>query len=194
MKRSAYGYRELAGLEFGYWTVLSDGKVINKNRTVPAQCKCGTTRDVLLQSLVRGKSLSCGCVAASLSSNRLLKKPIAFKLRPGESARNSLLSSYKHHAVKRGLTWEIDLELFEQLTKSNCFYCGAEPSRVQKTGYRTGVYIYNGIDRINNSLGYDPVNVVSCCKNCNFAKNNMTITEFKDWATRIAERIGKWGF
>lgn len=29
-------------------------------------------------------------------------------------------------------------------------------------------------------------NVVSCCKHCNIAKNNRTLSEFKEWASRLS--------
>lgn len=39
----------------------------------------------------------------------------------------------------------------------------------------------NGIDRKDNQLGYEILNVVSCCKICNIAKNDMKICEFLSW-------------
>ncbi len=39
-------------------------------------------------------------------------------------------------------------------------------------------FFYNGIDRVNNEMGYEPLNVVPCCQECNFAKCKMSKDEF----------------
>jgi hypothetical protein len=53
------------GDSFGFWKVLSEGKGRTYDnditRTVICECFCGTIKDIILQSLVRGISKSCGC-------------------------------------------------------------------------------------------------------------------------------------
>ena len=44
-----------------------------------------------------------------------------------------------------------------------------------------------GKERIDSSVGYEPNNVVSCCKICNHAKSNLTKDDFINWAIRVAE-------
>ena len=44
---------------------------------------------------------------------------------------------------------------------------------------------YNGIDRVDSSKGYEYNNVVSCCKNCNSAKMQLSIKEFKEHIIKI---------
>ena len=39
-------------------------------------------------------------------------------------------------------------------------------------------FIYNGIDRIDNSKGYEKYNSVSCCEKCNRMKNILGKAEF----------------
>lgn len=58
--------RHLEGDTFGRWTVLKEGsdQVTPKGRRINrwlCRCSCGVERDVSEQSLVRGKSISCGC-------------------------------------------------------------------------------------------------------------------------------------
>lgn len=57
--------RELTGRRFGRWTVVgSGGSCEQRGRAVKmwtCRCECGTERDVVEQSLVTGKSVSCGC-------------------------------------------------------------------------------------------------------------------------------------
>lgn len=48
-----------------------------------------------------------------------------------------------------------------------------------------GAYTYNGIDRVDNNKGYTITNSVPCCKDCNFAKRDMTHDEFIAWVTRV---------
>lgn len=48
-------------------------------------------------------------------------------------------------------------------------------------------YIYNGVDRMNNSLGYINKNCVSCCKICNYMKLEMSISEFLDKCATITK-------
>jgi hypothetical protein len=46
-------------------------------------------------------------------------------------------------------------------------------------------YIYNGIDRIDSSIGYILSNCRPCCRTCNVAKSDLSETEFWNWLTRI---------
>lgn len=191
MLRAAYGYKVLTGLKFGKWTVLNDGIVKNKNRVVPAICECGISKEVSFQSLVKGTSLTCGCDAFDKARNRLLDNPIARRLPEGEAAKNALLSGYKGKARERNLEWNITNEEFFNLTSLICHYCGATPSNIKRSFYKTGHYIYNGIDRINNLMGYVLGNLVSCCKKCNIAKNEMTMIEFNEWITAVYNNMVK---
>lgn len=59
--------RDLTGEQFGRWTVLRRGedKHDKQGRTIRywnCQCSCGVIKDVLEQSLLRGLSMSCGCI------------------------------------------------------------------------------------------------------------------------------------
>ena len=89
-------------------------------------------------------------------------------------------------------------DLFKKLSLSKCFYCNSEPSNRQpdiryetRNGRKDKLVItdfilkYNGIDRIDSSKGYISGNVISCCKNCNTAKNILSQKEFKDLIKRI---------
>ena len=110
----------------------------------------------------------------------------AWRRPAGEAARNSLFSSYKIEAIKRKIEWNLSLEQCELAWKGNCFYCNCAPS--QKHGRKVranGQYIFNGIDRVDNTKGYVANNVVSCCKTCNSAKMNKSKKEFIDWIKRI---------
>ena len=42
-------------------------------------------------------------------------------------------------------------------------------------------YKHNGIDRVDPNKGYTTKNCVSCCSKCNYAKHEMTLSEYKEW-------------
>lgn len=118
-------------------------------------------------------------------------------LRPkGESGFTKLLHDY--HANSRTRRHEFDLsdDQFKKLTSNNCYYCGSPPTLVSKGGARNsskrstwGDYIYNGIDRKDNAIGYTANNCVSCCCICNKAKLSMSFDKFKAYIIRIRTNV-----
>jgi hypothetical protein len=54
-----------------------------------------------------------------------------------------------------------------------------------KYNFLNGDFVYNGIDRIDSSIGYVEGNIVPCCKACNMAKNTMGQDEFMLWVERV---------
>jgi hypothetical protein len=92
-----------------------------------------------------------------------------------DKARNSASSQY--------IEGDITLEQFYQLTASNCYYCEQPPSNKRLKNW--GAFIYNGLDRLDSSLPHNYDNVVPCCKWCNTAKGQLTLTQFKEWIARL---------
>lgn len=83
------------------------------------------------------------------------------------------------------------MEEFSKITNSNCYYCNVEPSNFTKFATFNGQYRYNGVDRMDNNLGYFPVNCVPCCKQCNIAKRDLSFEDFKSWITRLSNNFDK---
>jgi len=104
-------------------------------------------------------------------------------LPPGEAAFNTLFSNYRWAAINRGLEFNVTKEDFQILTSSNCSYCGAKPASIFKKS--SGSYIYNGVDRIDNQLGYVYGNMASCCEQCNKAKRKLGKSEFLLWIKAV---------
>jgi hypothetical protein len=90
---------------------------------------------------------------------------------------NSRLDASKRSADKRGYDWYLSDEYAKELMTSECHYCG-----LLDLGVRV-----NGIDRVDNTLGYWPSNTVSCCKLCNYFKKDYTLEQFLGHAKRITE-------
>lgn len=81
---------------------------------------------------------------------------------------------YKSNAKRRGVEWSLDGSA-ERLLSQNCAYCGAAPAP------------WNGIDRMDNALGYTNENSVPCCKSCNWGKGGqMSPEQYVAHCVRVA--------
>ena len=48
--------------------------------------------------------------------------------------------------------------------------------------------LYSGIDRIDSNDNYTKENSVPCCRICNYAKSNMDVNDFQEWAIKIGQK------
>jgi len=139
-------------------------------------CDCGNFCTVIGKFLRKGHTRSCGCLRSEVARLRA-------ELPYGEAALNRLYGNYCRRALVDEILWKLDKNQFRAITTRPCFYCGAEPTQRFNEDNYNGTYVYNGIDRINSDLGYVEGNVVPCCKQCNFAKRDLPVSEFIDWIT-----------
>lgn len=79
---------------------------------------------------------------------------------------------------------------FDALVLANCTYCGKEPTERRR---RQGAYgqnwrhfKLNGIDRKDNSIGYEPDNCCTCCPECNEVKWGMDYDKWLNWLNRMS--------
>lgn len=142
----------------------------NKYPRWRCRCDCGAVIEVMGPNLRNGNTTSCGC-----SHNLDLD---------GEGNRRDILRSYKSGAKDRNRTWNISDDEATFLFESDCHYCGMAPSNRAHSQGRVPYY-YNGIDRIDNKIGYESGNVIPCCRRCNFAKGTSNYADFINWAKRI---------
>ncbi len=171
---------DLTGRVFGRLTVIKKVKRENcqKNTYWLCKCECGNEKEILGTSLKNGSTISCGCYM------REIHKKINTK-EYGEASFNMLFRRYQKDAQNKDIFFDITKDQFRTFTKQNCFYCGKEPSQIILASENTnGEYIYNGIDRIDNNEGYVMPNLVPCCKDCNFAKRNKTVDEYREFIKR----------
>lgn len=142
---------DITGQKFGYWTVLGRDESYHDNKRSKwiCQCKCGAIRSVFKQSLLNGRSKSCGCRP---SENR-----------KGINSTHGMSGTRIHHIwmsmrrrcdcksgkygigyADRGITvcdeWRNSFETFYEWAMSN--------------GYTDELTI----DRIDNDKGYSPEN------------------------------------
>lgn len=145
------------------------------------KCDCGNERIVFPNGLRKGATASCGCGHREMLDRRMAES---------NPALTSVRNLYQSSARKRGLIWLVEEHIFDAIVQYPCTYCGAPPSN--KRTHRGRTFVYTGIDRQDNSLGYVPGNIYPCCKMCNQAKSNYSLEKFLEWAERVAERAGKF--
>lgn len=106
--------------------------------------------------------------------------------RDGRSGWEKQFQRYRSSARRRGLHWALTKAEVEHLCSQDCYYCGAKPSRAVRGA--AGEALVNGIDRVDNSQGYERDNVVPCCTACNRGKNQMTEAQWLELCRRVAGR------
>ena len=89
----------------------------------------------------------------------------------------------RQNSKERG--FDLTFEQFVEISKQPCFYCDTEPT--PSKGHRSwSTYInINGLDRVDNNLGYLYSNVVACCIYCNMAKRDRSQEEFYLWIDKL---------
>jgi len=172
------------GKKFGWLTVVDFAYRKKSKSYWKCLCDCGNEVIIVSGNLKTGMSRSCGCLRTH-------------KYKPGESGLRSLYLKYKKSAKREGRIFNLAPDEFKELTSGNCSYCGMKPSKVSSAertfklevkSYTT--YIYNGIDRIDSSKGYETGNVTSCCRWCNVIKRERTVEEFRAHVKRIVDHLG----
>lgn len=86
-----------------------------------------------------------------------------------KNPKDSTYLKYKIWAEKRKKTFDISEEEFNNEIIEDCTYCGHGNSDST---------CKNGIDRMDNNIGYTSNNITSCCTTCNFLKRDYSICEF----------------
>lgn len=180
--------KDLVGRTYGRLTIMERfGTAPDGHAMWMCSCSCAPDKTTVVSSnnILTGNTRSCGCFMRERVSDARRKAP-------GQSGRNNLLHAYKKSAASRGHEWALTDAQFDSLTKSTCAYCGVVPRQAStsggctESGIRHSQYIYNGIDRVDNSLGYISSNVVPCCGVCNRAKGNMRHSDWRDYLKRIS--------
>jgi len=165
---------ELENQKFGRLIVQKFAGYKGKRRCWKCICSCGKETILSTNKLTSGQTKSCGCLKQDyVASLRLPKREASF---------NYYYNQYRQNAKYAGRKFELTKEQFRELTSSNCFYCGCVPTQViahkVKQHRSNGLFVHNGIDRIDNSKGYVFDNCVPCCKVCNKMKGSLNREKF----------------
>jgi len=169
------------GSRFGKLSVIGMGTLKYRGQvTWDCVCDCGGVKTVPGNALRFGKVKSCGCMVAPNHNHG--------------AGFTAYWRRYAQGAKRRGYTFSISADLFYELSQSPCYYCGREPDRAtiyKRKNHKDHTFVAGGVDRLDNSIGYEPENVVPCCSDCNYAKREMSYTEFMDLIRRIYEKQTK---
>jgi hypothetical protein len=153
----------VVGSKIGMMTIIKDYESYNKHgkKQFQIKCDCGVIKDIYIQYGAK----SCGCL------KRRCKDPEGLEYK-----------RFIYTSKKRKLDCLISESEFLNLIFGNCYYCGDAPST---TTLRYSKKNRNGIDRVNNDIGYETNNCVSCCANCNMAKRQLTKEQFLELIRKI---------
>lgn len=101
---------------------------------------------------------------------QLLNKDYYQKHRKDHAKKNSSrFCRAKSKAKSRNLLWTLSFEDYKKITSQDCYYCSYKLCDPVELGV--------GLDRLDNSKGYELDNVVSCGKLCNTLRMNILTPE-----------------
>ena len=87
---------------------------------------------------------------------------------------------YTASAKTKGISFELTKDQFEAAVDQPCYVCNR----------RSGEGHKNGLDRVDNNMGYTVDNVRAACGDCNYMKGNLSVEAFKEKVAKIASRSG----
>lgn len=152
-------------------------------------CSCGESKISPATPVITGNIRSCGC-----ESRPMVKRGWHRSFAEKEACIRRIISNYIYScrggSKRRGIEWKLTYDDVSSIIRLPCHYCGLVSSNSKTIkGQQKGLFVlrYNGIDRVDSSLGYTKDNVVPCCKHCNFAKNDRSVDEFLAHAQTICD-------
>jgi len=183
---SHWNIKEICGQRFKFLVVVEDsGKRFHREVLWKCLCDCGEYCEATGSALRLGKIVSCG--HSRIRSVESRKNQAIAQIKPGSLLRK-VYGAYKQQSRSRKLEFSISQSEFDEIVSRDCFYCGEPPMMEKKTKYESR--FMNGLDRIDNSLGYTISNLVSCCTPCNLMKHARTKEEFLNLIWKIASHQG----
>lgn len=117
----------------------------------------------------------------------LEKGKVNIERRKEELPLNLLYGSIRGSAIRRKLSFEIDLEFILHLwdkQEGKCYYTGVDMKYValKKNPYQVS------IDRIDSKKGYTKDNTVLCCQSINYMKNDYEVEEFQSFLNSVKKQ------
>jgi hypothetical protein len=167
------------GDRFGCWTAVSfvsrDKRGTNQRWRL--RCDCGNERVLIVSGKkYRGAQQSCGCT----------RKPTKEKLRI-----DLIYKTVRRGSVKREIPFNITKSDIQRLAEDQQWKCS-------RTGIDLDLTLGDGrkpfgptIDRIDNSLGYEPSNIQLVCNLYNYCKNEHTDSDVLTFASALVAHAQK---
>jgi len=107
-----------------------------------------------------------------------------------EQARKVAFNQCKQGAVRRGIPFLLTPEEYCRVVILPCYYCGNLPTMVTDSFSKNiddVEFVHNGIDRVDNEMGYVRGNAAPCCSICNMMKRELSYSGFLDHIRKIYE-------
>ena len=171
--------KDYTGIKNNMLTAIRFCEIKNGRVFWEFNCDCGAFIKQRVDKILSKKPqvTSCGCTR---------KKSFNDGLNTDDRLINHIYFKYRQSAKRRNYSFELSINFFSVLVKSDCFYCGSKPNRVQYNQSKKRNFIFcNGVDRKNNNIGYTEENCVSCCTICNRAKSNFSFDFFIEWIKNL---------
>lgn len=170
---------DLEGKRFGMLIALKYSHTERKRAMWLCQCDCGVKKCVRSAYLLNGDTTSCRCYRRNRRKHEphISTAAIIFSNRYSDS--------------------DLTFEQFLEMSQKNCHYCGAPPSNKtnpykhnpNKPRWEEYWWEWNGLDRIDNTRAHTLDNVVPCCPQCNYGRNDYSVNEFLEWIDRVYHHI-----
>jgi len=169
-------FTDLTGKKFNNWSVLKLESNRDGTNYYACKCTCGNEGIVRSTDLKTNRSKSCGCLSKYSHDPRL-------------ATANHIFFHYNDG--------DLTFQEFFDLTQKPCHYCDSSftnrsnryewigSQRRKDFNISSATFLYNGLDRIDSALPHNKNNVVSCCPDCNYAKNDMSLDKFKQWISKV---------
>lgn len=186
VKPAKFIRKNLLGKQFGRLFTVEILGVSNKRKIIyRCECSCGSFVNVNGNALTQKVTTSCGCITKErLSSKEHGRLKITVSIE--DRFINGVLATYKYNAKRRNLPFNLTKEQFHSFIIKNCFYCDSSASNKWTCADRDHEsFMYNGVDRIKNDLGYEINNCVTCCSLCNSMKLSLKKDEFLEQIRKI---------
>lgn len=89
---------------------------------------------------------------------------------------------YKRNAKHRNWQFNLSEDDFIEISAQPCIYCGEYSDTYNNEPF-------NGIDRIDSSIGYEKDNCVPCCATCNRMKMDLKVD---DWINKMIQIVNHY--
>jgi hypothetical protein len=175
----------LVGQKYNRLLVLESVTPINGRTAWKCECDCGKIKIIKTEELRSGGTKSCGCWNDEQRAQRASKMYSKRKrYSPQESSARKVWKSRYN---------EMPFEDFYEISQNKCYYCSCLPSNTLNAAVKhssrqmkdQGAFLYNGLDRIDNSSPHSKDNCVPCCKYCNYSKRERSLELFKEWVIKL---------
>ena len=179
-RRKAQGSTQfflVPGTSFGKLCVLSE-QSSGVTRKWLCICECGHDVSITYDDLQSVTKIWCSACAKRVNEERLAARAIRY-----------LHNNYTQHARHRGYRFLLTEAEFVELVTAPCSYCGITSGNTYIEPNTKEAYNYNGVDRIDPAGDYEISNVTTACRDCNFAKQQLTRDQFLALVRRVSVHL-----